>query len=325
MADMLRQGKEGANKLNAFGIGAGDLIFGDAPEAAEAMSYGEIPHKGAGQTYQLDPSVADLGMLVSAPAAGTLKATQQAGKTMAKTLRDQPLDVSRRQALGTIAKGAGAVGALATAPAMALRAMGKGAAKLAPEAGTVVKAAAKAIPKVSVTPLVNGIAKNILKWSGSWNSLAGKSDEAMNAIIKKMNPEDLESLHDYAGDMIRKHGDDLDMEGYFKRTDMGEDAVSSKELGLVDWKPGMKGMDENPAMSYLDDLENGKNADPDKMIDMVETWEATGKWPKGMEDTMKYFDRQWWREGHMDWETGAMRHEEDFLRGADRLKEAMPE
>jgi len=289
MAGLLRQGKEGANNLNAFGIGAGDLIFGDSPKAAEEMSYGNIPHKGSGQTYQLDPSVADLGMLVSAPTAGTIKAAQQGGKAMGKVLRegvDAPFDQSRRKALKI---GAGVTAAVSS-PMLAIKALKAGAKKALPDPATVVKSAAKMAGKIS--SMSNTAALHAMRIFGGNGPLKALSD---SKLLKEIPDDIMEAYTKHHTKLVEKYGDELDIDGYFLRKDgiadnpLGASGSRARKYDSSRSRVGLNSKvipyEKNKTMQYLiDDLPE------DEAWDIVERWQATGKWPKGREEFMKDFD-----------------------------------
>ena len=285
MAGLLRQGKEGANNLNAFGIGAGDLIFGDSPKAAEEMSYGNIPHKGSGQTYQLDPSVADLGMLVSAPTAGTIKATQQGGKAMGKVLRegvDAPFDQSRRKALKI---GAGVTAAVSS-PALALKALREGGQAAMPKASTVVKSGAKAVGKSARTSMV--LAKDMVLAATKWLGKEGVevSDEVSDEVVMPF-------VH-YVEKNMMKYGSDFDVNGFVTRNDPNASRLS-------------QGLTKNPTKKANDWL---YELDDDYAKGIVEDWMATGKWPDDLQ-FMKGIDvREWLDNTNFYNNYGASPHEE---------------
>ena len=148
IADALRYGKD---KLNSpgkiWGIGAGDLLMGGAPEMMDNASYGQSPFShGSGMTTKMDPGLLDAALL---PGMGTATSLlRKGGSALATQAAPAAVDMSRRAAL----KGIGALGAgTVLAPSLAEHAVsalnkpgvvGAAASHIAPEAASsIVKAA----------------------------------------------------------------------------------------------------------------------------------------------------------------------------------------
>lgn len=317
---------------------AGDLLVGDADKLMEKISYGDRTYTGTGQTFRLDPAYMDLAGVAAIPATGIIKGVQATGKMMSKALRKALSKALRDKAsmtglgagLGTVVGGpaGGVVGAaiphlmshtlknppkpVAQGRRGFLKTLGAGTAALAiPSLGAI---ALKGGAKTAVKTVGAQVAKTAVSWSSGVRAiaadtlstlLAGTKLEGMaRKLVKDLPDEAFTKLYKKMDDLHAKYGDEFDPHGYADRLNNSPDRISrvpgSNTPGEYDYQNTRK------AMEWLREQSNAN--------DIVERWQATGKWPKGKEDLMDSFDNQWWTETHIDAMTGELPHEVELMK-----------
>jgi hypothetical protein len=146
LATLLRKGKGAVDAVTPTfqykdnpRFTAGDLLFGEAPEAMDAWAHGFPPWKGKGQTWTLEPEAIDIAAM---PTFGVGGAAMTVGKRVPKTLSkavgrelvDDVPDMGRRDFL----KKAGVAGTVAAMPSLLVKSLAK----------DVPAAVAKAVPRM---------------------------------------------------------------------------------------------------------------------------------------------------------------------------------
>lgn len=219
-AKVLRGGKNLLNmpgKLPASvpllgGMGAGDMLLGQAPEAIEDYSTGGSPLKGAGWATKVDPRVIDIAGLPVVGIGGIApKLLRKGGQAAVEGVAN----VSRREALKKLGAGAGVAAAASVAPELAVKVLRSGAKEAAPIADAVTGALGKevATTAASVVPKAftrAGVANALKHYAYGWGLEDLKPDEIPDHLIERLaqefkTPEELENwgkLQEHVGEKL---------------------------------------------------------------------------------------------------------------------------
>ena len=119
LSKLTRYGKEALNYPGKLpksvpllgGMGAGDLVMGEAPEALEDYAYGSGPfHRGAGTTTRMDPRLVDVATLpfLGGVGAKAVKSVLPKQKMLAEAVRGGNVveHLPEQRALSTVVRGA---------------------------------------------------------------------------------------------------------------------------------------------------------------------------------------------------------------------------
>lgn len=210
-------------------------------------------------------------------------------------------DPSRRKFI----QGAGAVaGIAATAPALLPKLLREGVSDAGKAAAiNVGKNTAARVISPSIAEAGAKYAESIAR---SWMGSSGMLFVTPRQMQKALSKDAVEAATDYMDDLARKYGDEFDPEGFVLRSAEDPELQIMWDVNLKDGKKlsfdqiseaqhdllptPYKGRGKNPAMRFLEELPN------DQEREVVERWLATGKWPEGTEDLMKYFNINDWYE-----------------------------
>lgn len=261
LAQALRKGTDIGNVVQVPVLGGvGDMVFGDAADAAEKMTYGFPVHQGSGQTTQLDPGVADLALLASGPAGATLRALRKGARALNAPKKDVAPDPSRRRFLKQAGTAAAAGAVAATVPKTIREAL-EAAVEAAPEA--ITKTATKSAPKLATA--ARKITDNVLRQQ--LEGIPWYKPEMLGKVKEFVSTKGLKGAEEHTKRLMDKYGDDFDVDGYVMRTDYsGNSPLWNLRRESAGWDSTREVMDSP----------GGREA--------IERWQATGKWPKGKEE-----------------------------------------
>lgn len=186
LAENLRKAKDVLNypgKLPVVG-GAGDILFGEAPEALEDYAHGFRPYRGSGWAFKLDPRLIDVFML---PGVATLVAGLRKGGAKVASASSTQADPARRRLVAAAA-------AAPVAAAAAIRASPEMLAKLLRETASL-----RAMEKAMVPEAVSAATKAAVRGltAGGVSKLIGKigrafgGDEAFDVLNPSIVDQEL--------------------------------------------------------------------------------------------------------------------------------------
>lgn len=283
LARALRAGKGGLNALGTLpksvplvgGQGAGDLIFGKGPEAAESWAHGFPPTTGTGMTFGLKPEAVDLALTPAPIGLGKMAGQKLLAKMLRKEAEAGATDVGRREFLKQGAALAGA-GAVATAIPDVAKLAAKG---LGKEAAAATGAqTAKALGANLSEHLLNGLklwekSPQATKWLDDLNTgvSSGTNEGTVAAFRKSLEGEfPHEEFKKFVGDVpLEKVDPDLVGKLYRNETHHA------------------KHFDQDIFSKGFEKFYDEYKASP-KLQALHDEYMITGKLPKGAPDELKY-------------------------------------